>query len=41
MVNDFCKLAPWTKPVRKLRVMSAHEKIMAKSENNKEIDQNK
>lgn len=25
-------LSPWTKAVRKLRMMSTHEKIMAKSE---------
>lgn len=34
-------LPPWTITVRKLRMMSTHEKIMAKSEKNREVDQNK
>lgn len=32
LASDFWRLAPWTKAVRKFRVMPAHEKAMAKSE---------
>lgn len=40
LASDFWRLAPWTKAVRELRMMSTHEKIMAKSEKI-EVDQNK